>query len=219
MSNEEEIKKYRVDDLGVKVFSTRQMMGQAAARDVAERIRKLLSTKDRVSIIFAAAPSQDEFLAALSEEKNIDWSKITALHLDEYIGLDTDASQRFSKYLDQHIFDIVKPGKVHYIVENDIADEDILKRYKKILKDNPPDIACIGIGENGHIAFNDPPVADFDDQKLIKIVELDNKCRRQQVHDGCFDSIEKVPELAYNLTVPAIITADFIACVARVPQK
>src|SRR5690554_6186101 len=129
-------------------------MGKMAAEKVAEKIRELLSIKDKITIVFAAAPSQDIFLEALVKAKGIEWKRVTALHLDEYIGLDQNSPNRFSTYLDEHLFNIVNPGKIYYLVDNKTDKEAIIKRYEKILNANPLDIACIGIGENGHIAFN-----------------------------------------------------------------
>lgn len=201
-----------IDKLHVKVYQTREDMGRAAAYDIAAKIRELQAQKDKVRIIFAAAPSQKEMLAYLCKEMGIDWSKIEVMHMDEYIGLNEGAPQLFSRFLCQHLFDIVKPGKVQLInSQNGIQEECI--RYSQIINREPIDIVCLGIGENGHIAFNDPPVADFNDSKIVKPVELDSTCRNQQVHDGCFSTLEEVPTRALTLTIPTLMSGNFLYCV------
>lgn len=206
----------QVDQLKVKVFATRAEMGAAAAADAAACISELLSAQDIVRIIFAAAPSQNEVLAQLVADKSIDWSRIDVFHMDEYIGLPVGAEQRFSTFLTQHLFDQVKPRRVNLIDDRDGLDA-ALERYEALLKEAPIDIVCLGIGENGHIAFNDPPVADFNDTKIIKPVELDDACRQQQVNDGCFPTFDDVPETALTLTIPALLSGKHLFCV--VPGK
>ena len=206
------------DKLQVIVYETRQDMGAAAGRAVAEKIRSLLKSQERVSMVFAAAPSQNEFLDALTAAEGIDWSRVTAFHLDEYIGLPADAPQRFAKYLEDHLFSKVKFGNI-YLIDVTADPEAECERYSDLLKANPLDIACVGIGENGHLAFNDPPVADFDDPKLVKVVELDEICRQQQVNDGCFPNIDAVPTHALTMTIPAIMAATEIHCIVPGPTK
>src|SRR5690606_3408654 len=173
------------DKLKVQVYSSRSDMGRAAAASTAARMKQLLNEKDRIRMVFAAAPSQNEFLQALTEDKELDWSRVTAFHMDEYIGLAKDAPQRFSQFLKDSLFDKVKPGELH-LIDGSNGDEEECRRYSELLKEAPIDIVCLGIGENGHIAFNDPPVANFEDPDLMKPVELDDACRQQQVNDGCF---------------------------------
>ncbi|WP_420832478.1 glucosamine-6-phosphate deaminase [Paenibacillus periandrae] len=206
------------DQLKVKVFETRAAMGQRAAADVADRMKCLLGTQSEVRMIFAAAPSQNEMLQALAADKDIDWNRVTAFHMDEYIGLPADAPQAFGQFLKDRLFDIVRPGKVHIIDSSaDIAVE--AQRYSGLLAEAPIDIVCLGIGENGHIAFNDPPVADFTDPLLVKSVELDLECRQQQVNDGCFAGLEDVPKHALTLTIPALVAGEQLFCVVPGPTK
>ncbi|HBT16830.1 MAG TPA: glucosamine-6-phosphate deaminase [Firmicutes bacterium] len=211
------IKSFTVDKLKVEVYSTRQTMGTFAAQAVAEGMKELIAKQGLVTMVFAAAPSQNEFLATLIQTPGIDWSKVIAFHLDEYIGLPEDAPQRFTRFLKDHLFDQVKPGKVYYIDGNTTDPEKECIRYGGLLQEHPIDIACIGIGENGHIAFNDPPVADFNDPKIVKAVEIDLKCRQQQVNDGCFEKLTDVPTKALTLTIPTIMAAKRIFCI--VPGK
>lgn len=207
------VKQWTTDKLNVKVFETRYEMGKDAAGEVAKRIKELLMDRDMINMIFAAAPSQNEFLSVLSTEKGIDWGRINAFHMDEYVGLRSNASQRFGQFLKERIFDKVHFNKVYYI--NGQADDPAMegRRYAALLSQFPPDIVCMGIGENTHIAFNDPHEADFDDPLMVKEVYLDGTSRQQQVHDGCFASIEEVPVAAITLTVPALFDAENIFCI------
>ncbi|HEY8423297.1 MAG TPA: glucosamine-6-phosphate deaminase [Clostridia bacterium] len=197
--------------LRIHIFDTRIEMGQAAADCCEKAINEMLKTKAEINMIFAAAPSQNEFLDALSA-KAIDFSRINAFHMDEYAGLSSNAKQCFANYLKERIF-----GKVNFksvnIINAEKDPEKACQDYAKLLVSHMPDIVCMGIGENGHIAFNDPPVADFNDKELVKLVELDPICRQQQVNDKCFDKIEDVPKFAVTLTVPALMSAKKIICV------
>ena len=169
-------------------------MGRSAGKAVAKKVREVLRTKEALSIVFAAAPSQNEFLEELSQSPVIPWNKVTAFHLDEYIGFSSKAPESFGHFLRVKLFEKVHPGNVYYLngMAGDLEAE--CKRYAGLLKDHPLDIACIGIGENGHLAFNDPPFADFQDPLLVKIVELDLVSRQQQVRDGCFKNLQEVPQ-------------------------
>ena len=204
------MKSLKKDKLTVEIYENRTLMGEAAARDIKTKIAELLSKRQEINMIFAAAPSQNDVLKSLVEDKNIEWNRVNAYHMDEYIGLDKNAPQGFGNFLKAHIFGLVPFKSVNYI---DIATTDPEKeagRYGKLLKENPTDIVIMGIGENGHIAFNDPPVADFNDKKVVKPVKLDEVCRQQQVNDGCFESIDKVPTHAMTLTVPTLVKAPYL---------
>jgi glucosamine-6-phosphate deaminase len=210
------MKSFYAGKLAVKLYATREEMGLCAAREAADRMKRLLSGKKEINVIFAAAPSQNEFLAALSADEEIEWGRIHAFHMDEYIGLSKEASQGFGNFLRERIFSKVPFKSVHYLNGNaDPARE--CDRYAALLKEYPPDIVCMGIGENGHIAFNDPHIARFFDEERVKVVELDTRCRQQQVNDGCFLSLEEVPTQALTLTIPALLSAREIFCV--VPGK
>ncbi len=206
--------------LQVYVYENRTSMGQAAAEFTAQTIRTLLQEEQYINMVFAAAPSQDEFLDALSNSRTIEWERIRAFHLDEYIGLPKDAHQRFANYLQEHIFGHVPFKEIYYLDSNNSESADELcARYNALLEEYPLHIACIGIGETGHIAFNDPSVADFDDPHKIKIVKLEEGSRQQQVNDGCFPSIENVPTHAITLTIPTIMSAKKIVCVVPGDRK
>lgn len=212
------LKACTADKLQVRVYETRKEMGKAAGQDAAEKIRKLLEEKEEVNLIFAAAPSQNEFLDALVEEPDIDWSRINAFHMDEYVGLRADAPQCFSNFLKEHIFDRV-PFKQVFLLQPSGDGEAECERYSELLRRYPVDLVCLGIGENGHIAFNDPGVAQFQDPKLVKLAKLDLVCRMQQVHDGCFASLDEVPTHALTLTIPALTNAAHMVCVVPAATK
>ena len=205
------------DLLTVQIFETRADMGQFAAADIKTCILSLLEGKDTVNMIFAAAPSQNEVLAALVADTDIPWNRVNAFHMDEYVGLSPDAPQGFGNFLKEHIFGLVPFRSIHYIDVSAPDAEAECARYAALLQQYPTDIVVMGIGENGHIAFNDPPVADFADPKAVKPVELDPICRNQQVNDGCFARLEDVPKTAITLTVPTLFAGDHLFCI--VPAK
>lgn len=200
------------EKLSVESFETRADMGAAAAVDIAAALAKRLATQSGVRMVFAAAPSQADMLASLSKMPGIDWSRVTAFHMDEYTGLSPSSPARFANWLDAHVFSKMPFGAVYRITpEPDAAAE--VERYSVLLNEAPIDFVCLGIGVNGHIAFNDPPVADFDDPEDVKVVELDEICRQQQVDDECFPDLASVPHHAVTLTVPRLLRADRLFCV------
>lgn len=196
----------------VRIYESRKLMGEAAAKRLSIAIAAVLGQKDTVNVIFAAAPSQNEFLQALFYE-DISWQNVNAFHMDEYIDLDEDAPQRFGNFLKERIFDKFSFKTVYYLNGNAADIEAECDRYSRLLEDYPIDIVCMGIGENGHLAFNDPSVADFKDSKKVKVVELELACRQQQVNDGCFDHLDQVPARALTLTIPVLLSAEVINCV------
>lgn len=203
----------------VRRFETRAQLGAHAAQEAAQAIRALLEAKQEISVIFAAAPSQDEFLAALREDASIDFGRIRAFHMDEYIGLPSDAPQGFGQFLRDRLFGRVPFAQVHFLDGNAADPGAECARYEALLRQSPPDIVCMGIGENGHIAFNDPHVAQLDDPAWCKVVALDGMCRMQQVHDGCFASLDQVPTHALTLTVPALLSAGRHFCMVPAATK
>ena len=213
------MKTWKKDLLTVNVYETRAEMGTSAAADIKAKILGLLQTKETINMIFAAAPSQNEVLASLALDREIPWNRVNAFHMDEYIGLSADAPQGFGNFLKEHIFGLAPFKSVNYI---DISAKDPDKeceRYAALLAEYPTDIVVMGIGENGHIAFNDPPVADFADTKAVKPVLLDEICRNQQVNDGCFATIDDVPKYAITLTVPTLFAGDYLFCIVPAATK
>lgn len=209
---------FKADKLSVNIYDTRKNMGAAAAADIAACIKELLGRKSEIHMIFAAAPSQNEMLEALIADKEIEWNRVHALHMDEYVNLPSDAPQGFGNFLRRAIFDRVPFASVN-LIGTDADSEATCRRYDALLAANKVDIVCMGIGENGHIAFNDPHVADFNDPCRIKKVDLDQKCRQQQVNDGCFRTIDEVPTHALTLTIPTLFNVKSIFCVVPAATK
>ena len=212
------MKSFKKDKVEVKIFDSRDQMGKVSARETADYIRRMLAEKGEMNIVFAAAPSQDDFLYSLLEEE-IDWSRVNGFHMDEYIGLSEDAPQGFGNFLRGRILDKINLKSMHYLYAGDRDPEEVSREYEELLKKYPTDVVFMGIGENGHIAFNDPHVAFFDDPKLVKVVDLDIKCRQQQVNDGCFATLDDVPTHAITLTIPALLRGKRLACVVPTTRK
>jgi glucosamine-6-phosphate deaminase len=216
------ILEFTVDSLRVVVHDDRASMGRAAADEVARAIAERQGVAPVARVVFAAAPSQDEFLASLVACHGIEWSRVHAFHMDEYLGIDPDHRASFRRYLLEHLFRLATlAGSKLWLIPGEQTDRPLRTAlaYEQILLDHPTDIVCAGIGENGHLAFNDPPVADFLDPVLVKVVRLDASCRRQQLNDGCFERLEDVPTHAYTLTVPALMAAKMVSVVVPGPRK
>ncbi len=211
-------KEFKAGLMTVKVYDTRKNMGLEAGKEAAQYLRDLLARKEEINVVFAAAPSQNEFLATLAEESGIDWSRVNALHMDEYVGLPADHPAGFGNFLKRAIWDKINCKSVTLIGCEKTAEQAVAD-YDKVLRGRKIDIVFFGIGENGHIAFNDPGEADFNDPALIKKVKLDEVCRMQQVHDGCFASIDEVPQYALSLTVPELMSCDKAFVVVPAPAK
>ena len=212
------MKQYTVDKLTVKISDSRAEMGALAAAEIRATMLTLLAEREHINMIFAAAPSQNEVLASLLTYTDIPWERVNAFHMDEYIGLPATAPQRFGNFLAEHIFNHAPFRTVNYIDSSATADDECA-RYTALLREYPTDIVVMGIGENGHIAFNDPGVADFNDPAYIKLAKLDEVCRMQQVHDGCFESIDAVPTHAFTLTCPTLVRATYKFCVVPAATK
>src|SRR5690625_1094538 len=174
------VHKGKKNELNYYVCSNRDDMGKLAAELASKDIQKLLEEREEVRIIFASAPSQNETLHYLTNDKKIDWSRIVGFHMDEYIGLSINSDQWFKNYLQQNLLEKVDMKQFHFI-DGTADPEEEMKRYTQLLNEQPIHIVCLGIGENGHIAFNDPPVANFEDTETIKKVELDYKRDRKSV--------------------------------------
>lgn len=205
-----------IEKLKTYIYNEADEMGKAAADFVEEKLQMAIEDKGFANLILATGASQFPFLENL-KKKDIDWQKITVFHLDEYKDISDNHPASFRKYLKERILDEVKPKKIYFLNGDAVDVEKEMELYAYELKKHPIDIACIGIGENGHIAFNDPPVADFNDPKLVKLVALDDACRKQQLGEGWFPTLEDVPKQALTLTITAIMSCKTISCV--VPDK
>ena len=202
----------------LEIHKTRKSMGEAAGKKAEELIVCYLKQKKEVRIIAGSAPSQNEIIAYLAKSKAIDWSRITGFHMDEYIGISEDSPQSFGKWMKDRLFSKVPIKKAHYIWPGTDPKREC-ERYAALLKKAPIDVVLAGIGVNGHLAFNDPPVADFKDPLLVKIISLDPVCRKQQLNDGCFASMKDVPKRAVTLTIPVLMGATSIVCTVPGPTK
>lgn len=210
--------------LAVEIHADRPAMGAAAARSVAMYLHDVIAERGEARVIFACAPSQDQFLQSLIEisksgQTYVDWSKVNAFHMDDYVGLAGTAPQSFRHYLHEHFLKHVKIGKFNPLPAEEPDTAAVAARYTALLAEKPIDLICLGIGENGHIAFNDPPVAQFEDPELVKVVELDDACRNQQVADGCFPNFDAVPKHAFSLTVTVFRRARRLSIHVPGPRK
>lgn len=209
----------KYQSLNVITLADRQALGTKAAADAAVTIKKLLSEKEHINIIFAAAPSQSAFLESLKKDVTIQWERINAFHMDEYLDLPANAPQSFGNFLKEAILGHVNFRSVNYINGNAADVDGERRRYAQLINDNQPDIVFMGIGENTHLAFNEPFQADFNDPEIIKIVTLDPVCRQQQVNDGCFQQLNDVPVKALTLTIPVLTGAAHLFCMVPGTNK
>jgi glucosamine-6-phosphate deaminase len=202
--------------MDISVFPNRAKMGRAAAAKAAELLKDALAHTGHATFVAATGASQFEFLEALTSTPDVDWSRTTMFHLDEYIGLPEDHPASFRRYLKERLIRHVHPGTVH-LIQGDAPDPVAeCKRINRLIAAHPVDVAFVGIGENGHLAFNDPP-ADFEIDDPTIIVELDEACRRQQLGEGWFDSLDDVPHRAISMSVKQIMEARAIVC--TVPER
>ena len=212
-------REFRADQLNVYVYESRPKMGQAAAWVIAAEIRRAIQERGRAVVILASAPSQNEFLANLAEAPDIDWSRVIAFHLDEYLGMDDQAPQSFRRFLIDRLVNRVPLGQFNGLRGEAPDGAAEAKRYAELLEQNPPDFAVLGIGENGHLAFIDPPFCDFNDPEPVKVVQLDEICRNQQVNDGAFATLDEVPRDALSLTIPTLMARPKLFAIAPGPAK
>jgi glucosamine-6-phosphate deaminase len=202
--------------MDIRIFKSKQELGQAAAEDAARLIRQAFTERGRAYLIAATGASQFEFLDALVRNPDIDWSKVTFFHLDEYVGLPESHPASFRKYLKERIVDLVHPGVFNF-VDGEAADPaSECRRVGDLISSCTIDAAFVGIGENGHLAFNDPP-ADFETEEPYIVVQLDEACRRQQLGEGWFTSLEQVPRKAISMSIREILRSRNILCI--VPDK
>ena len=206
------MKSFTIERLKVKVYKDRAELGRAAAEDVGAAMREIQAGGRRVRAAFAAAPSQDDFLEALSRAPGVDWSRVEAFQLDEYVGLPASSPRSHQAYLARKLFSVVRPGEVR-ILDGTAPPRAECARYGELIRRAPLDIVCLGIGNNGHLALNEPHAADFNDPETVKIVELDRISLRQQVQTGIFARLEEVPRFALTLTLPVLRSAARAFCI------
>jgi len=200
----------------IEVFDSRPEIASAAAEKAVSIIQEAVRDRGQAYVIAATGASQFEFLDALTQKPGIDWQKVTFFHLDEYVGLTETHPASFRRYLRERIIDRVHPGTFHLINGNANDPEKECKRVGALISQHKIDAAFVGIGENGHLAFNDPP-ADFSTHEPYLVVNLDDACRQQQVGEGWFESLEAVPAQAISMSIQQIVKSANILCV--VPDR
>ena len=207
-----------VDALRVRVFDDAATLSAAAAEDAASVLHDAIAARGVAHAMFATGNSQLMFLAALVQEAGVDWTRVVGFHMDEYVGIAADHPASFRRYLRERLVERV-PLRAFHFVAGDAPDlEAECARYAALLRDHPLDVCCLGIGENGHLAFNDPP-ADFDDLLDVKVVALDSACRRQQVGEGHFPDVAAVPTHAVTVTIPALLRARNVLAIVPEARK
>jgi glucosamine-6-phosphate deaminase len=211
------VRRFQADDLDVRVYAELEDLAADAALEVNGLLRGAIKEKDSAAVILATGNSQIQFLKKLVALEGVDWRKVTLFHMDEYLGIEASHKASFRKYLRERVETLVRPKVFHYIDGEADLPLDECERYVSLLRAQEIDLCCLGIGENGHIAFNDPPVARFSEKHFIKLVKLDDPCKMQQVREGHFPSLEAVPPFAYTLTIPALCSARRMICIA--PEK
>jgi len=196
----------------VYIFLSRLATSEAAAHEAVSLLRSALAHRGSARIVVGTGNSQEDLIHALVRAPDLDWSRIEVFHMDEYVGMPAQHPASFRRWLQERLVDVVHPGRTYYLGGDEPNLEQECQRYAALLHAAPIDICFIGFGENGHIAFNDPAVADFNDSLAIKRVKLDERCRRQQVGEGHFPSFDAVPPEALTLTCPELLRAEHLIC-------
>ncbi len=209
----------RVDRLPVSAYRSNEEMGFAAAQEAADLLKRAVSARGVANIILAAANSQLTFLTALREDKTIPWDKINAFHMDEYLGIDPTHPASFPLFLRRNLLDHVNAKAFYALSAQGAETETAMAEYAQLLRAFPADVCALGYGENGHLAFNDPPFADFDDPVWVKVVRLAEMSRHQQVGEGHFRTLKDVPTHAMTLTIPALLAARHVLAIVPEARK
>ena len=210
---------FQAEALAVRVYADLEAVALAAADEARTWLRTTLHQQAEARVIFACAASQVRFLEILTALPGLDWSRVTLFHMDEYRGLNAEHPASFRRFLREHVAARVRPRACHFLA-GDAADPAVEgERYGRLLGERPVDLCCLGIGENGHLAFNDPPEVDFEDPQCVKLVTLAASGRAQQVGEGAFPTLASVPTQALTLTVPALCAARRMLCVVPEPRK
>lgn len=213
------LKTFQADALHVRVYPSQADLSAEVAQIARDHFVATINRQGSAAAIMATGNSQIQFLDKLVALGGVNWSKVTLFHMDEYLGISADHKASFRRYMRERVESRVKPGSFHYLDGDADLPLDECARYTSLLKAQPIDLCCLGVGENGHLAFNDPPVARFDDAHFVKLVKLDYACKMQQVNEGHFPSLEAVPPYAFTLTIPALLSAKKVICIAPETRK
>ena len=219
MNQVNEPNRFLVDDLEVRIYASQVDLSISVANEVNDYLRGVIDRQGFARVILATGNSQIQFLDRLTQLGGVDWGKVTLFHMDEYLGIDASHKASFRRYMKERVESKLKPQAFHYLEGDTLLPLDECARYERLLKEFPIDLCCLGIGENGHLAFNDPPVARFDDKMAVKLVKLDDACKMQQVREGHFASLEAVPPYALTLTIPALCEAKKMVCLCPETRK
>jgi glucosamine-6-phosphate deaminase len=211
------VRTFKADALDVLQFATQPDLAAFVALHVRDYLAETIARQGSAAAILATGNSQIQFLKNLVALGGVEWSKVTLFHMDEYLGIRADHPASFRHYMREKVESLVHPKAFHYIGGDCDLPHVECARYRALLESQAIDLCCLGVGENGHLAFNDPHVARLDDSEWVKVVRLDDACKMQQVQEGHFSSLETVPPYAITLTIPALMTARKVVCVA--PEK
>jgi glucosamine-6-phosphate deaminase len=212
------VEERRADRLRIRIHPDPVTSARDAVTEARSTIRAAVADRGEAHVMFATGNSQLAFVDALATVGDVPWERVTAFHMDEYVGIGPDHPASFRRWITERIADRLHPGAVHYF--DGLADPaDECGRYADLLRRHPLDLCCLGIGENGHLAFNDPGVADFSDPLDVKVVTLDDDCRRQQVNEGHFPDVDAVPARAMTVTVPALLRAPRVLAIVPEARK
>ena len=212
-------KRWLVDQLPVELYASNEELGQAAANKAHQILKEAIDKKGFANLILATGNSQLTFLKALRNLGDVDWQKVRIFHMDEYIGINPSHPASFPLFLENHFLQFTKPGHFHPIPSETSDVDSACKAYEELIRQHPADLVAMGWGENGHIAFNDPPDAHFDDPHWVKVVDLAEESRLQQVGEGHFTSLDEVPKQAITLTIPALLAPVHILCIVPEARK
>lgn len=214
----EPIKAIQVEQLPIEVYASPAEMGRAAAERAADVIRAAVEARGHARIVVATGNSQFAFVSALHDQ-DIPWQQVTAFHMDEYVGIDADHSASFRRWIRERIEEPFSPATVEYIIGDAPDAQAEADRYEALLREAPLDLVCMGIGENGHLAFNEPYDADFEDERWARIITLTEESVRQQVGEGHFPDEASTPKTAISLTIPALLSAAHVQVCAPEGRK
>jgi glucosamine-6-phosphate deaminase len=209
--------KLKFDLLEVEVFPSQEELAISAAARAAGHIKECQRQHEDVHLILATGNSQIKFLSQLQQHEGIDWGRMVLFHMDEYLGISPTHPASFRHYMKEKVEKKFAPKRFHYLEGDCLEPLQECARYEALLREKPIDLCCLGIGENGHLAFNDPPVANFYDSTWVKLVKLDEACKLQQVNEGHFPGLDAVPPYALTLTIPALCAARKMICIS--PEK
>ena len=212
------LKSVIIGQMRVHILESKEKLGQKAANDLATHLSGLVEQQGEAAVILATGNSQLTFIDALRRLKGVPWNKVALFHMDEYLGMSDQHAASFARFIQEKVVDYIHPAVFHPIRGNSPDFMSELERYRRLLREFSPDICVMGIGENGHLAFNDPP-ANFESTAVIQVVNLDNHCRMQQVGEGHFATLDDVPTRAYSLTIPALLDVKYALVIVPEVRK